>query len=260
LRRGDAVRVGRPHVRDGVIRFTTEKTGERVAVPVSDPLAEALAAGPCGDLTFICGANGGPLVKEAFGNVFREWCNAAGVNKSAHGLRKAAATADALAGFTDAELDAKFGWQGRKMASLYTRTASRERLSLAAAERVKARTKSPAPSTQGAGLSAKSPVETTGEIGLGGPGRTRTCNQTVSALTATRRIENQRFAPDSLASCSTSVRRSRWGSGGASAAARTVFCVAAQSEVRAVADGQLTAAAERRLKDGRRLKVDLRSI
>jgi integrase len=53
LRRGDAVRVGRPHVKDGAIRFVTEKTGERVAIAMSAALVEALAAGPCGELTFI---------------------------------------------------------------------------------------------------------------------------------------------------------------------------------------------------------------
>jgi integrase len=135
LRRGDAVRAGRPHVRDGVIRLATEKTGERVAVVMSAVLAEAIAAGPCGDLTFICGDGGKPMVKEAFGNWFRGACAAAGVAKSAHGLRKAAATADAHAGWTDAELDSKFGWRGRKMASLYTESANRERLSLAASRR-----------------------------------------------------------------------------------------------------------------------------
>jgi integrase len=179
LRRGDAVRVGRQHVKDGVIRLATEKTGERVAVAMSDILAAAIEAGPVGDMTFIVGAGGKPMVKEAFGNVFREWCNAAGVAKSAHGLRKAAATADALDGFTDAELDAKFGWRGRKMASKYTESASRERLSLAAANRVKQGTKSPAPAPQGAGISAESQMKTIRDRNNGGPGRTRTCNQTV---------------------------------------------------------------------------------
>jgi integrase len=174
LRRGDAVRVGRPHVRDGVIRFTTEKTGERVAVAVSDIHAEAIEAGPVGQTTFIVGAGGKPMVKEAFGNIFREWCNAAGVEKSAHGLRKAAATADAMDGFSDAELDAKFGSRGRKMAAQYTATASRERLSLAASARTKTRTESPAPMPHGAGMSAKSSMKTRGEIGDGGGGRTRT--------------------------------------------------------------------------------------
>ncbi len=117
LRRGDAVRVGRPHLRDGVLRIKTAKTGEPIAVAVSPALSEALAAGPCGELTFIATADGRPTTKESFGNWFRDTCAAAGVSKSAHGLRKAAATADALAGWSDAELDAKFGWTGRKMAS-----------------------------------------------------------------------------------------------------------------------------------------------
>jgi integrase len=107
LRRGDAVRVGRPHVRDGVIRFATEKTGERVAIAVSSALAVALAAGPTGELTFIATTSGRPMSKEGFGNWFGEIAKAAGVSKSAHGLRKAAATADAISGWSDAELDAK---------------------------------------------------------------------------------------------------------------------------------------------------------
>ena len=159
LRRGDAVKVGRPHLRDGVIRINTEKTGERVAIAATDDLLEAIAAGPCGELTFIAGGRGGPMRKESFGNWFREACAAAGVAKSAHGIRKAAATADTEAGWTDAELDAKFGWTGRKMAAHYTRAASRERLSLAAAERTKKGTSIPAPEGQGAGASAESPTK-----------------------------------------------------------------------------------------------------
>jgi integrase len=171
LRRGDAVRVGRAHVRDGVIRIVTEKTGERVSIAVSDTLAEVIEAGPVSDLTFIVGAGGKPLVKEAFTNMFRTWAKAAGVNKSPHGVRKAAATADALDGWTDAELDAKFGWTGRQMASRYTRSANRERLSLAAAERVKARTKVPHhdPKVRGDAHEKSGDFES-----LGAPSRNRT--------------------------------------------------------------------------------------
>ncbi|HTZ67491.1 MAG TPA: tyrosine-type recombinase/integrase [Roseiarcus sp.] len=92
LRRGDAVRVGRAHVRDGVIRLQTEKTSARVAIAISETLIEALEAGPVGDLTFIVGAHGKPLVKESFTNMFRECSLAAGVNKSPHGVRAAAAS------------------------------------------------------------------------------------------------------------------------------------------------------------------------
>jgi integrase len=157
FRRGDAARVGRPHLaRDGVIRLMTEKTGERVSVVIPPELVAAIAAGPCGELTFIAGERGRPMTKESFGNWFREACDAAGVKKSAHGIRKSAATADALDGYTETELDAKYGWRGQRMASLYTRTANRERLSLSAAKRTKTRTSIPAPAGQGAGAGGES--------------------------------------------------------------------------------------------------------
>jgi integrase len=129
LRRGDAVRFGRQHIRSGVGTIKTEKTDTEVTLPILPVLAETLAAGPCGDLTFIAGENGHPLTKESFGNLFRSACRAAGLQRrSAHGLRKAAATRAANAGATVAELEAIFGWSGGTMASLYTRAADRRRL------------------------------------------------------------------------------------------------------------------------------------
>jgi len=136
LRRGDAVRVGRPHVKDGVMTIRTEKTGEVVTIPTVAPLVESIAAGPIGELTFIAGENGRPLTKEGFGNLFREWCREAGVPGTAHGLRKAAATRAANNRATVAELEALFGWRGGGMASLYTREADRARLSKGAAKKL----------------------------------------------------------------------------------------------------------------------------
>jgi integrase len=139
LRRGDAVALGRQHIRDGVIRIKTEKTGEVAIIPVSDALAEAIAATPPHDLKFL------PFTaKESFGNWFGKACRTAGlVGKSAHGLRKASATADAYAGWTDAELEAKYAWTGRRMAGHYTRKAQRERLVIEAAKRTKQAPPSP---------------------------------------------------------------------------------------------------------------------
>jgi integrase len=130
LRRGDAVRYGRQHVSGGIGRIPTEKSGGAVTavVPVLPILAETLAAGPCGDLTFIVNADGRPFKKEAFGNAFREACKAAGVPGSAHGVRKIAATTAANNGATTAQLRALFGWTSDRMPTLYTRTADRERL------------------------------------------------------------------------------------------------------------------------------------
>jgi integrase len=132
LRRGDAVRLGRQHVRDGIATLRTEKTGVTVTIPILPALDEILQAGPCADLAFICGESGRALTKESFGNLFRDASNAAGVAKSAHGLRKIGATRAANNGATVAELEAIFGWSGGGMASLYTRAADRARLAKSA--------------------------------------------------------------------------------------------------------------------------------
>jgi hypothetical protein len=73
-------------------------------------LPATLDAGPTDDLAFIAAGNGNPLTKESLGNLFAEACRAAGVRKSAHGLRgKAAAANAANHGATVAELEAIFG-------------------------------------------------------------------------------------------------------------------------------------------------------
>src|SRR6185437_10453646 len=50
LRRGDAVQLGRQHVRDGIATIKTEKSGYTVEVtlPILPVLSETLVAGPCG--------------------------------------------------------------------------------------------------------------------------------------------------------------------------------------------------------------------
>ena len=63
------------------------------------------------------------------GNLFKQACKAASIpNKSAHGIRKAAATRAANNGATVATLEAIFGWEGGNMASLYTKAADRKAL------------------------------------------------------------------------------------------------------------------------------------
>lgn len=95
LRRGDAVRLGRQHIRDvklhggrtiRVFQLPTEKSGETIIVtlPILPPLEATLAVRPSGDLAFICGAGGQPLTKESFGNEFRGACRAAGIKKNPH--------------------------------------------------------------------------------------------------------------------------------------------------------------------------------
>jgi integrase len=135
LRRGDVVRIGRQHVRNGIARIKTEKSGFTVEVtlPILPVLARTLAAGPCGDLNFIVGKRGEPLTKASFGNEFHDACRAAGVPGSAHGVRKIAAATAANNGATTEQMKALFGWVTDSVAQIYVKTANREKLARDAA-------------------------------------------------------------------------------------------------------------------------------
>lgn len=146
LRRGDAVRLGKQHMgADGLLHIKTEKTNVDVAIVITPELAAVIEAGPTGDLAYICGEKGGPLVKESFGTFFRKWCDLAKVTKSAHGLRKFAATELAEAGGTELELQATFGWKTSSQSGVYTKKARNSLLSKSAAAKRQGNSSIPAP-------------------------------------------------------------------------------------------------------------------
>ena len=94
LRVGDAARVGRQHVKDGVLRLKTEKTHTPVALRVLPRLEHALAVGPKGldtELAWITGNNRKAMQKGYLGDFLGNAARKIGLNRSAHGLRKAAA-------------------------------------------------------------------------------------------------------------------------------------------------------------------------
>jgi integrase len=137
LRRSDAARVGKQHVRDGEIVLSTEKTDTPVTIPLLDALKRTLAAGPTGDFAFIVTPRGKAYTRESLGNAFKRACVEAGIhNKTAHGLRKAAAARAAEKGATTQQLMAIFGWTTISQAELYTRSADRKRLSREAIDKL----------------------------------------------------------------------------------------------------------------------------
>ena len=72
LRIGDVAALGRQHVRDGVIKIDSEKTGMRVEIPMLAALKATIEAGPTGDLAFIVTRRGTPFNKGALGTAFVE--------------------------------------------------------------------------------------------------------------------------------------------------------------------------------------------
>jgi integrase len=132
LRVGDAARLGRQHVqRDGAIKLRTEKTGADVEIGIVPPLAQALAAGPHGPsevLNFLTTSTDKAWGKNYLGRWFGERCQAIGLDRSAHGLRKASARLYAERGATVSQLMALFGWRDPKIAMHYVAMADRKRM------------------------------------------------------------------------------------------------------------------------------------
>lgn len=148
VRRSDAVRLGKQHVRGDVVRFTpmkgSSRTPQMLELPILPDLAAALAAGPTGDLTWIVTHTGQPYTAEGFGNWFKRQCDAAGLEGcSAHGLRKAGATAAAENGADPFQLMAIFGWRTIKEAERYTRAARQRTLAAAGMAKIQAKERGP---------------------------------------------------------------------------------------------------------------------
>jgi integrase len=136
LRRSDAIKLGRQHIRNGVISIRAGKNGAEITIPLLPPLAASIEATQTGDLVFLKNARGEPWKNISFGYWFADRCDEAGVPGRAHGLRKAGATFAANNGATAFELTAMFGWSSVRMAEVYTRKADKVRLAERAANRL----------------------------------------------------------------------------------------------------------------------------
>lgn len=137
LRRGDLHIAGRQHLRGNIFTMKTAKTGIEITVEFPQSLMDTIAATPTGDMHFMVKDNGKPFAsKESFGNWFSDRCRDAGIQKSAHGVRKLAATLAANDGASAHELMAHFGWVKVEQAEVYTRMADRKRLGIRSSSRV----------------------------------------------------------------------------------------------------------------------------
>ena len=129
-RRSDVVRMGRQHIRDGVLTVKQQKTGITLAIPVHPHLQTVLDATPSEHLTFLVTATGKPYGGNAFTEQFRKWCDAAGLPQRCkpHGLRKAACRRLAEAGCSANEIMAISGHATMKELVRYTKAADQARL------------------------------------------------------------------------------------------------------------------------------------
>jgi integrase len=139
-RRGDVIRMGPQHIRDGLLHVRQSKTGEALRLPIFPELQAVLDATPARHLTFLTTGSGKPFTAAGFGNWFRDVCNEAGLHGfSAHGLRKAGCRRLAEAGCTAHEIAAFSGHKTLSEIAHYTRSV--EQAALAREAMAKARTK-----------------------------------------------------------------------------------------------------------------------
>lgn len=156
-RRADVVRMGRQHLKDGAIHFSTSKSGHTVklVIPVHPLLKVELDQVPGNQMGFIQTAYGAQFSAAGFGNWFRECAKDAGLTGcTAHGLRKACCRRLADAGATPHEIMAITGHKNLAEVTLYTEAANQKRLAQAAIEKIAPRTEASTP---------ESPVRQSGE-------------------------------------------------------------------------------------------------
>jgi integrase len=129
-RRADAVRLGRQHLRDGMLHVRQSKTGKSLAIPLHPELRAVLDATPSDHLTFLVTRAGKPFHADAFSHWFRRRCREAGlqVGASAHGLRKAACRRLAEAGCSASVIAAISGHATLREVARYTAAADQARL------------------------------------------------------------------------------------------------------------------------------------
>jgi integrase len=145
-RRGDAIALGRQHVKDGWLIYTQQKNRKRrpvkVETPISAPLAAAIEACPGAPeaLTFLTNEWGRPFTTKGFNFWFRQHVSAAGLPDTLvpHGLRKAGCRIMAESDCTPHEIMSVSGHSTLKEIERYTKGVDRKKLAARAQAKVAA--------------------------------------------------------------------------------------------------------------------------
>ena len=128
--RVDTIGFTRANIAGARIRYLRAKTGEAVDLPIVPELRRELSYLPPTQMVLLSREDGTRgYVNESFGNMFRRWCDKAGLSGvAAHGLRKAGARRLAEAGATEFEVMSFLGHGTAREASRYVAAANRASL------------------------------------------------------------------------------------------------------------------------------------
>lgn len=140
-RKGEVVRLGPQHIRNGRIRIERTHGSADVDIPVTTDLQAACDAMPKQHLTYITTAYGKPRSKYGLGNDFAGWATEAGLPKRCrlHGLKKGGMRRLAESGATTHMLMAVSGHKTLSEVQRYTADADKQQLATEAMERLQNR-------------------------------------------------------------------------------------------------------------------------
>jgi len=141
-RRGEVVRLGPQHVKEGRIRILRTHGSEDVEILMTPELLAACEAMPKEHLTYIVTAYGKPRSKYGLGNDFAKWATEAGLSARCrlHGLKKSGMRRLAEAGGTAHELMAVSGHKTLSEVQRYTKDADRRKLADSAMAKLRSQT------------------------------------------------------------------------------------------------------------------------
>src|SRR6516162_5454117 len=133
-RKGEVVRLGPQHVRNGRIRIERTHGSDDVDISISPELQAACDAMPKAHLTYIITAQGNPRSKYGLGNDFAKWATEAGLPAHCrlHGLKKSGMRRYAESGATAHELMALSGHKTLSEVQRYTQAVDKKRLAASA--------------------------------------------------------------------------------------------------------------------------------
>lgn len=139
-RRSDAVTMGPQHIEAGELRGRDLKTDKPWTLPIATQLQEAIDAAPSEHLCFVPSERGRPYSAASFGNMFRQWCDDAGLpHCTAHGLRKAISRRMAEEGIGNAGIKSVTLHSGDDEVAIYVADANQRLLAKESIDRISSR-------------------------------------------------------------------------------------------------------------------------
>ena len=137
-RGSDLIKMGRQHIRDGMISVVQQKTGARLWIPIHSQLKIIIDTAPADQLTLLISETGRPYAgASSLSHAMNRWTKEAGlINCPLHGLRKACCRRLAEAGCSTQEIMSISGHTSLAEVERYTKGVDQQHMAACAMARM----------------------------------------------------------------------------------------------------------------------------